>query len=109
MIYDIFGFSYQILEGADKLAEDFLVFMPDFFDGQPAPMDDWLFDDEAYEAKLDAFCNGPGETDKTVRRMLALRENLQQLYPSIKGLGLGRLLLARPLLGRLRESAALNS
>jgi dienelactone hydrolase len=38
VIYDIFGFFPQTIQGADILAasEEYQVFMPDFFEGQPA-------------------------------------------------------------------------
>jgi dienelactone hydrolase len=38
VIYDIFGFFPQTIQGADILAAsgDYQVFMPDFFEGQPA-------------------------------------------------------------------------
>ncbi|KAI3337262.1 dienelactone hydrolase family protein [Xylariaceae sp. AK1471] len=45
-VYDIFGFSSQILQGADILAtgdaeQSYQVIMPDFFNGKPAQME-WL-------------------------------------------------------------------
>jgi dienelactone hydrolase len=38
VIYDIFGFFPQTIQGADILAASggYQVFMPDFFEGQPA-------------------------------------------------------------------------
>jgi len=40
---DIFGFFPQTLQGADILAlsgpQRYRVFMPDFFDGEPAPIE----------------------------------------------------------------------
>ncbi|KAI0527811.1 Alpha/Beta hydrolase protein [Xylaria bambusicola] len=43
-VYDIFGFTPQILQGADILAtgdakQSYQVFMPDFFNGNPAKME----------------------------------------------------------------------
>ncbi|KAL9631561.1 MAG: hypothetical protein Q9164_005823, partial [Protoblastenia rupestris] len=42
IIYDVFGFSHQALQGADILAHadsshQYRVFMPDFFLGKPIP------------------------------------------------------------------------
>lgn len=47
MIYDIFGYFPQTIQGADILAYSdkehaYQVFMPDFFDGEPADIA-WLF------------------------------------------------------------------
>ena len=38
VIYDIFGFFPQTIQGADVLAasQEYQVFMPDFFEGEPA-------------------------------------------------------------------------
>jgi hypothetical protein len=41
VIYDVFGFFQQTLQGADILSksdqeQEYQVFMPDFFEGQPA-------------------------------------------------------------------------
>ena len=89
MIYDIFGYSSQILEGADKLAEHYRIFMPDFFEGKPAPMD-WMPMDGGVpdEAKMDDFCNGPGETQQTLRKLESLVTTFQELHPEIKAWGL---------------------
>jgi len=89
IIYDIFGYSSQILEGADKLAEKYRIFMPDFFDGKPAPMD-WMPMDggQPCEAKMDEFCNGPGETEKTLRKIKELITAFQDMHPEISNWGL---------------------
>ncbi|EMC98725.1 hypothetical protein BAUCODRAFT_145757 [Baudoinia panamericana UAMH 10762] len=68
IIYDIFGYSGQILENADKLGEHHQVFMPDFFDVKPTPLDWMPLDGPADEEKMDDFCEEPGETQTTVKR-----------------------------------------
>jgi len=86
MLYDVFGFSGQILEGADKLAAaGFRVFMPGVFGDSPAPLD-WMpveREGEVDEAKLDAFTEGPGETQKTLRRIDELMQRFKAMHPSI--------------------------
>lgn len=89
IIYDIFGFSSQILEGADKLAEKHKIFMPDFFEGKPAPMDWMPMDGEPpNEAKMDEFCNGPGETQRTLRKVDDLLATFREMHPEITSWGL---------------------
>jgi hypothetical protein len=48
VIYDIFGFFEQTIQGADIIAqgakgEGYQVFMPDFFDGSPADIAWYVF------------------------------------------------------------------
>lgn len=88
ILYDVFGFSGQILQGADKLGERYRVFMPGFFGEQPAPLDWMPLDGPEDMEKLDAFCNGPGETGKTLERVARLREKFQQTHPEIERWGL---------------------
>lgn len=85
VIYDVFGYSSQILEGADKLAAaGYRVFMPDFWEGKPAPLD-WMPMNSDYqdEKALDDFCEGPGETNKTVKKVIELQAGYQRLNPAI--------------------------
>lgn len=93
IIYDIFGYGPQILQGADILAtsdqeRQYAVFMPDFFNGKPAPPEIWPADTPEKEKLLDDFLNGPGETNKTVSRMLSVKDDLTSQHPSIKTWGL---------------------
>ncbi|KAF2171877.1 hypothetical protein M409DRAFT_18109 [Zasmidium cellare ATCC 36951] len=84
IIYDVFGYSYQILQGADFLAsQGYKVFMPDFFGENPAPMT-WMPMPDASgkeppvnDKALDDFCEGPGNTEQTVEKVLRLRQRLQ--------------------------------
>jgi len=87
--YDIFGYSSQILQGADILADaGYRIFMPDFFDGSPAPLDWMPLDGPEEVEKMDAFCEGPGETQKTLKRIGELREGFQEMCPEIEKWGL---------------------
>lgn len=95
MIYDVFGYSSQILRGADILAAaGYLVFMPDFF-SSPAPME-WMampdivtgIEPAADEQALEDFCAGPGNTQQTVDKVLRLQRLLddEQSQSTIWGL-----------------------
>jgi hypothetical protein len=58
--YDIFGFFPQTLQGADILAHgdnerQYQVFMPDFFDGEPADISWYPPDNKEKEEKLGNF------------------------------------------------------
>lgn len=89
VIYDVFGFSSQILEGADKLSSSgYRVFMPGFFGDSPAPLDWMPFnkEGEANEEKLDAFCTGPGDTQKTLKRISELLKCFKGLSPGVEKL-----------------------
>lgn len=93
LVYDIFGYSPQILQGADMLAasdskRQYKVFMPDFWDGKPAPLEWYPPDTKEKEEKLDAFFAGPGEVGKNVRRLMSLRDDLQRQHPEIEVWGL---------------------
>ncbi|KAF2717337.1 alpha/beta-hydrolase [Polychaeton citri CBS 116435] len=89
IIYDVFGFSSQILEGADMLAaQGYRVFMPGFFGKSPAPLSWMPLDGPEQEDKLDEFCEGPGNTGETLTKTEHLRQELQELEPSIRKWGL---------------------
>ncbi|KAK2765078.1 hypothetical protein FQN54_008777 [Arachnomyces sp. PD_36] len=71
IIYDIFGFFPQTLQGADILSsststdpdQTYTVFMPDLFEGSPAPISWYPPDNEDKKAKLGKFFAekaGPG-------------------------------------------------
>ena len=62
-IYDIFGFFPQTLQGADILAHgdkdaSYMVFMPDFFEGNPADISWYPPDTEEKGAKLGEWFKG---------------------------------------------------
>ena len=95
MIYDVFGYSSQVLQGADILASrGYCVFMPDFFKGQPAPLSWMPMPDEsgkeptADEESLDKFCEGPGNTDRMKEKVRILVERIQTTQPAITKWGL---------------------
>jgi len=88
ILYDVFGYSGQILQGADKLAEHYLIFMPAFFGDDPAPLDWMPLDGPEKRVEIDDFIEGPGDTQKTLRRMAELRQRFQNMEPQIERWGL---------------------
>lgn len=89
VLYDIFGYSHPIIRGVDKLADaGFRVFMPDFFEGNPAPMSLMPLDGPPDEDAMDKFCAERGDTKKTMKRMSELLKHCEKLQPSIKTWGL---------------------
>src|ERR1700761_7958004 len=74
VIYDIFGFYPQTLQGADILAfghkeKQFQVFMPDLFDGKPADISWYPPDNEEKGKNLGAFFQGPANVPKMTERI----------------------------------------
>lgn len=74
VIYDIFGFFPQTIQGADILAfgdkeKPYQVFMPDFFEGSPADISWYPPDNEEKGKKLGEFFNTTGAPPKTVARI----------------------------------------
>lgn len=89
ILYDIFGYSPQILEGADLLAKHYNIVMPDFWQGRPAPLE-WMPMDggPVREDEMDKFCNGPGETQKTLKRIEELKQVMGSKWPEVEDWGL---------------------
>ncbi|KAJ9635388.1 hypothetical protein H2199_008391 [Coniosporium tulheliwenetii] len=93
IVYDIFGFFPQTLQGADILAfsdseHPYQVFMPDFFEGQPADISWYPPDNEDKGKKLGAFFKGPAAPPKTVERIPKVVKLLQDKDPHIEAWGI---------------------
>jgi len=101
ILYDVFGFSSQIIEGADIFArsssssskdggseDGCLTFMPAFFGTTPAPLEWAPIDGEMDEAKLEPFCETHGATEPTLARMEELRRRFVEMYPRAEKWGL---------------------
>jgi len=75
VVYDIFGYFPQTLQGADILAETVQarVIMPDFLLGKPYPVDKYPPKDEAEEAELQTYFATTADPDTTL--------------PYVKGIG----------------------
>jgi len=92
VIYDIFGFFPQTLQGADILAHGdkehpYQVFMPDFFDGKPADISWYPPDNEEKGKKLGEFFKGPAAPPKTVERVPKVVKEIQSKEKRIESWG----------------------
>jgi dienelactone hydrolase len=82
--YDIFGFFPQTIQGADILAysdkeHPYQVFMPDFFEGEPADIS-WYppGDDKDKQQKLGAFFKEKAAPPKTLPRIPKIVKELSE-------------------------------
>jgi len=81
IVYDIFGFFPQTLQGADILAysgEPYQVIMPDFFEGEPADISWYPPDNKEKEQKLGAFFSSKAAPPKTLPRIPAIVEDFSK-------------------------------
>jgi len=74
IIYDVFGFFPQTIQGADILAHSdkehpYRVFMPDFFEGQPADISWYPPDNDEKDKKLREFFQTKAAPPKTLPRV----------------------------------------
>ena len=93
IIYDIFGFSPQGIQGADILAHgddehhQYQVYMPDFFEGKPADQDWYPPDTKEKGEKLGAFFQGPAAPPKSAEKVPQLLEAIKKYSPEIEKSG----------------------
>ncbi|RMX98948.1 hypothetical protein D0868_09804 [Hortaea werneckii] len=92
VIYDIFGFFPQTLQGADILAHgdkehQYQVFMPDFFDGSPTDISWYPPDTEEKGQKLGQFFSTAAAPPKTLERIPKVLQQIQSERPDIKEWG----------------------
>jgi dienelactone hydrolase len=83
IIYDIFGFFPQTIQGADILAygdkeRSYRVFMPDFFEGSPADISWYPPDNEEKGKKLGAFFQNEAAPPKTLGRIPKVLEAIKK-------------------------------
>ncbi|EXJ59133.1 carboxymethylenebutenolidase [Cladophialophora yegresii CBS 114405] len=74
IIYDVFGFFDQTIQGADILANSdskrkYRVFMPDFFDGNPADISWYPPQTEDHQKKLGNFFQTQAVPQKSLQRI----------------------------------------
>jgi len=91
-IFDIFGYFPQSLQGADILATSgkdhkYQVFMPDFFDGKPVPIEWYPPDNEEKQKKLGEFFQTTGAPAKAVEKVPGLIKSFNEFNPNIKKWG----------------------
>lgn len=93
IIYDIFGFFPQTLQGADILAtsdkeRSYQVFIPDFFEGKPADISWYPPDNEEKGKKLGEFFAGPAAPAKTVARIPKVVDDINSKVSGIQSWGI---------------------
>jgi len=93
VVYDIFGYFPQTIQGADILAygdkeRPYQVFMPDFFEGNPADISWYPPDSKEKGEKLGNFFSTTAAPPKTVEKLKSLMEVLKKEHPEITSWGL---------------------
>jgi dienelactone hydrolase len=92
VVYDIFGFFSQTLQGADILAHSdsdhpYQIYMPDFFEGKPADISWYPPDTDEKGKKLGQFFQTKAAPPKTVERVHKVMAELKSKNPNIKEWG----------------------
>ena len=92
VIYDIFGFFPQTIQGADILAygdkeRPYQVFMPDFFDGEAADISWYPPDNEEKGKKLGEFFQTKAAPPKTLERIPKVLKELESKHSNFKQWG----------------------
>lgn len=97
VVYDIFGFFPQTIQGADILSGlhldsseskgKFKVFMPDFFEGSPADISWYPPDTEEKGKKLGEFFQTAAAPPRTLGNVSKVLEALKETNPEIKSWG----------------------
>lgn len=92
VVYDIFGYFPQTIQGADILAtgdheKPYQVFMPDFFEGSPADISWYPPDNEEKGKKLGAFFQGPAAPPKTLSRIPKILEAIKSKNSGLESFG----------------------
>ncbi|EHY53298.1 putative AIM2 family protein C30D10.14 [Exophiala dermatitidis] len=92
VVYDIFGFFPQTIQGVDILAyadkdHPYQIFMPDFFEGEPADISWYPPDTEEKGKKLGEFFQTKAAPPKTVERVKKVMEELKSKHPHLKEWG----------------------
>jgi dienelactone hydrolase len=92
VVYDIFGFFPQTLQGADILAtgdqeKPHRIFMPDFFEGKPADISWYPPDTDEKGQKLGEFFKTTAAPPKTVEKVKSVMDELKSSNPNIKEWG----------------------
>lgn len=89
VVYDIFGFFDQTLQGADILStsneKKYRVFMPDFFEGSPADISWYPPQTDEHKQKLGNFFQTQAAPPKTLSKIPQVIEEANKLAPGGKG------------------------
>ncbi|PGH13371.1 hypothetical protein AJ80_06365 [Polytolypa hystricis UAMH7299] len=86
IIYDIFGYFDQTIQGADIIASSdpekkYRVFMPDFFDGEPADISWYPPQTDEHKQKLGEFFQTKAPPPKTLSRIPGIVDAANKLAP----------------------------
>ena len=88
-IYDVFGFTDPTLQGADILAsrgkEEYLVVVPDFFDGKPVQPEWFARDTEEKCQKIADFMAGIADPKPHIERMDKVLNAAKDEFSNVKG------------------------
>ncbi|RMD39968.1 hypothetical protein DV735_g5156, partial [Chaetothyriales sp. CBS 134920] len=89
LIYDIFGYFPQTLQGSDILSASggYKVFIPDWFKGNPCPIEWYPPDSKEKQAKLGAWF-GKHPAQGVAAALPAYVEAVQAVNPAIKSWGI---------------------
>lgn len=93
IIYDIFGYFPQTLQGADILAHaddehhQYQVFMPDFFEGKPADISWYPPDTKEKGEKVGNFFQTTANPTNTVAKIPGLVKAIKEYSPNIAKVG----------------------
>lgn len=92
IIYDIFGYSSQALQGADILAyacqnKQYQVFVPDFFYGKPLPPSVFPPDTDEKKKAMGDFFGGPAAPPANAAKVPELVKKLGDKYSGVKKWG----------------------
>ncbi|XXG96609.1 hypothetical protein Hte_002897 [Hypoxylon texense] len=92
-VYDIFGFFPQTIQGADILADSdverkYQVYVPDFFEGNPAKIEWYPPTDDEKKAKLGKWFQDSALWPNHLPKVRGLLEAAEKNNPSIKSWGI---------------------
>ncbi|KAH8882625.1 alpha/beta-hydrolase [Thozetella sp. PMI_491] len=92
VVFDIFGYFPQTIQGADILStsddhQKYKVFMPDFFHGNPCPIE-WYPPDTEQKMKDVGAWFGQHPPQGVADKLPALVKAIEAKYPSIKSWGI---------------------
>ena len=93
VVYDIFGFFPQTLQGADILAtsdkgKEYKIFMPDWFEGQPADISWYPPDTDEKGKKLGEFFQTAAAPPKTIEKVNRVIRELKSSNPGVNEWGI---------------------
>lgn len=92
IVYDIFGYQDQILQGADILAHSdqehqYQVYMPDFFDGDHIALSDYPPQTQEQKSKLGAWFGDKANPEKAQKRIPECLKAAEKSNSNIKTWG----------------------